>query len=85
MLYYWRAQKKRGGSSIENQKLQQAEMASLKRENESLGRGKCFFKKSGHVLHERIEVRYVMIKKNTNYFSVRTMCRLLVGITKWLL
>ena len=32
MLYYWRLQKNRGGNSIENQKLQQAEMARLKRE-----------------------------------------------------
>lgn len=32
MLYYWRAQRKQGGDSIENQKLQQAEVSRLKRE-----------------------------------------------------
>ena len=32
MLYYWRTQRNKSGSTIENQKLQQAEMARLKRE-----------------------------------------------------
>ena len=30
MLYSWRAQQKQGGDSIENQKLQQAEVSRLK-------------------------------------------------------
>jgi len=45
MLYYWRAQKNRSGSTIENQKLQQAEMARLKRENERLQEENAFLKK----------------------------------------
>lgn len=45
MLYYWRSQKKKGGDSIENQKLQQAEMARLKRENQRLQEENAFLKK----------------------------------------
>jgi transposase len=45
MLYYWRSQKNKGGNSIENQKLQQAEMARLKRENERLQEENAFLKK----------------------------------------
>jgi transposase len=45
MLYYWRAQKARAGTPIENQKLQQAEMARLKREVERLEQENAFLKK----------------------------------------
>lgn len=45
MLYYWRSQKNKGGSSIENQKLQQAEMAKLKREISRLEEENAFLKK----------------------------------------
>jgi transposase len=45
MLYYWRSQKNKGGDTIENQKLQQAEMARLKRENERLQEENAFLKK----------------------------------------
>jgi len=45
MLYYWRTQKSLSGSTVENQKLQQAEMARLKRENERLQQENAFLKK----------------------------------------
>lgn len=45
MLYYWRTQKNKGGNTIENQKVQQAEMARLKRENERLQEENAFLKK----------------------------------------
>lgn len=45
MLYYWRSQKNKGGDSIENQKLQQAEMARLKREVQRLQEENAFLKK----------------------------------------
>ena len=45
MLYYWRALKQKSGSTIENQKLQQAEMARLKRENECLHEENTFLNK----------------------------------------
>ena len=45
MLYYWRAQKARGGDTIENQKLQQAETARLKREVNRLQQENSFLKK----------------------------------------
>ena len=45
MLYYWRSQKNKGGSSIENQKLQQAETARLKREINRLEEENAFLKK----------------------------------------
>lgn len=45
MLYYWRTQKSLSGSTIENQKLQQAEMARLKREVDRLEQENAFLKK----------------------------------------
>ena len=45
MLYYWRSLKNKGGDSIENQKLQQAEMARLKREVSRLEEENAFLKK----------------------------------------
>ena len=46
LLYSWKAQQKKGGDSIENQKLQQAEMARLKRENARLAEENAFLKKA---------------------------------------
>lgn len=45
MLYYWRNQKNKSGDTIENQKLQQAEMARLKREVDRLEQENAFLKK----------------------------------------
>jgi transposase len=45
MLYSWRAKQKQGGSSLENQKLQQAEMTRLKREVDRLAEENAFLKK----------------------------------------
>lgn len=45
MLYYWRSQKNKGGDTIENQKLQQAETARLKREVQRLQEENAFLKK----------------------------------------
>jgi len=45
VLYYWRTQKSLSGSTIENQKLQQAEMARLKREVDRLEQENAFLKK----------------------------------------
>lgn len=45
LIYYWRKQKSLSGTSIENQKLQQAEMARLKRENDRLEEENAFLKK----------------------------------------
>ncbi len=46
LLYSWRAQQKQGGNSLENQKLQQAELARLKRENTRLAEENAFLKKA---------------------------------------
>jgi transposase len=46
MLYSWRAQKKQGGDSIENQKLQQAEVSRLKRKVSRLAEENAFLKKA---------------------------------------
>lgn len=46
MLYSWRAKQKQCGSSLENQKLQQAELAKLKRENMRLAEENEFLKKA---------------------------------------
>lgn len=46
LLYSWRAQRKQGGKTLENQKLQQAEFARLKRENTRLAKENAFLKKA---------------------------------------
>ena len=45
MLYSWRAKRNQAGTPMEYQKLQQAEMARLKRENERLQEENAFLKK----------------------------------------
>lgn len=45
MLYSWRAKRKQGGNALENQKLQQAELAKLKRDNARLQEENAFLKK----------------------------------------
>lgn len=44
-IYSWRAQIKKGGDSLENQKLQNAEMAKLKRDVARLTDENAFLKK----------------------------------------
>lgn len=46
LLYSWKSRRKRGGDTLENQKLQQAELASLKRENTRLAEENAFLKKA---------------------------------------
>lgn len=45
MLYSWRAKKNQSGQSLENLKIQQAEMARLRRENTRLAEENSFLKK----------------------------------------
>lgn len=44
-LYSWRAKKNQGGDTLENQKIQSAELARLKRENTRLEEENSFLKK----------------------------------------
>ena len=46
MIYSWRAKQRQGGDSIESQKLQQSELAKLKRENARLAEENAFLKKA---------------------------------------
>lgn len=46
MLYSWRAKQRRGNSSLESQKLVEAEMARLKREVIRLSQENAFLKKA---------------------------------------
>ena len=46
MLYSWRAKKKLGGNTLEEQKLQQTEIARLKRECARLAEENVFLKKA---------------------------------------
>lgn len=46
MLYSWRGKQKQSGSTLEQQKLQQAEMARLKREVQRLSTENEFLKKA---------------------------------------
>jgi len=45
LLYSWRAKRSQGGSSLENQKLKEAELVRLKRENAKLAEENAFLKK----------------------------------------
>jgi transposase len=45
MIYYWRSKKRLSGTPLENQKMQQAETARLKREVERLSQENAFLKK----------------------------------------
>lgn len=45
LLYSWRAKRSQGGDSMENQKIQQAEMSRLKREVARLQEENSFLKK----------------------------------------
>ena len=45
-IYSWRAKKRQGGNPLENQKLQEAEYLSLKRENARLAEENAFLKKA---------------------------------------
>ena len=45
MIYAWREKKKSGGNLLEKQKIQQAEMTKLRRENERLSEENAFLKK----------------------------------------
>lgn len=46
LLYSWRAKKRQGGDTLENQKLQQAELSRLKRECARLAEENAFLKKA---------------------------------------
>ncbi len=46
MLYGWRTKKRQGGDTLENQKLQQAEMSRLRRECARLAEENAFLKKA---------------------------------------
>ena len=46
MLYSWRTKQREGGQPLEKQKLQQAELARLKRENARLADENAFLKKA---------------------------------------
>lgn len=45
LIYYWRSRKRLSGTPLENQKMQQAETARLKREVERLSQENAFLKK----------------------------------------
>ena len=45
LIYSWRAKQRQGGQPLEQQKLQQAEMARLKRDNARLEEENSFLKK----------------------------------------
>ncbi|MCR9193048.1 MAG: hypothetical protein NXI01_10495, partial [Gammaproteobacteria bacterium] len=55
MLYSWRSKKKQGGTTLEQQKLQQAEMARLKRECARLSEENAFLKKVGGRFNQSLQ------------------------------
>jgi len=58
-LYSWRVQLIQGGDSIENQKIQQADVARLKRENARLAEENAFLKRRQRTLpRNQSEVRH---------------------------
>jgi transposase len=46
LIYYWRSKKRLGGTTLENQKMQQMELARLRREKERLEMEVAFLKKA---------------------------------------
>lgn len=46
VIYSWRTKRKQGGTSLENQKIQQAELARLRRDNDRLSMENAFLKKA---------------------------------------
>lgn len=46
LLYSWKSKRQRGGDTLENQKIQQAEVSRLKRENARLAEENAFLKKA---------------------------------------
>jgi transposase len=46
LIYYWRSKKRLGGTTLENQKVQQMELARLRREKERLEMEVAFLKKA---------------------------------------
>ena len=92
MLYSWRAKRRQTGQPFEEQKLQQAEMARLKRENARLEEEMAFLKKaaaypstsSGHALQScPSEVRHDQDQRKSisNWHDVSPI----IGFTQWLL
>jgi putative transposase len=71
------SKRRQTGQPFEGQKLQQAELARLKRENASPGRRGGFPKKGGSVLRETAQVKHAMTKANESRYAVGMMCRLM--------
>ena len=77
-LYAWKAKRRQTGQPFEDQKLQQAELARLKRENARLEEEVAFLKKAAaYPSRKGPQVKYAMIKTNEMHFPVGMMCRLL--------
>ncbi len=55
MLHSWRSKKKKGGTTLEHQKLQQAKMARLKRECARLSEENAFLKKVAAYFTKELE------------------------------
>ncbi|WNV04494.1 IS3 family transposase [Candidatus Methylospira mobilis] len=77
MLYNWQTKSRQTGQPFEDQKLQQAELARLKREVTRLEDEVSFLKKAGGVLCQTTAVKYAMIHSLEAEFAVALMCRLL--------
>lgn len=75
LLYSWKAQQKRGGDTLENQKSQQAELARLKRDNARLAEENAFLKKAAadsrrnqsEVRNDQGRIGSVFTKINVSY------------------
>ncbi|WP_419866549.1 IS3 family transposase [Methylomonas koyamae] len=78
MLYIWQAKSRQTDQPFEEQKLQQAEIARLKRENARLEEEVAFPKKGGGVLCQAVTMRYAMIQSLEAEFSINLMCRCLM-------
>jgi transposase-like protein len=77
MLYGWQSKSRQTGQSVEDQKLQQAELARLKRDNARLEEEVAFLKKAVAYFAKQPPVRYAMIQQHEQEFSVGLMYRLL--------
>ena len=76
-IYAWRQKRRLEGLMTEEQKLQQVELARLKREVARLEEENAFLKKPQRDYREAPEVRYAMIRRHEQEHSIALMCRML--------
>ena len=79
VLGRWRRELRREPAQafVGNGRARDEELAQLRRELSRIMKERDFFARSGHVLRERIAMKYRMIQRGREAFPIRLMCRCL--------